>query len=231
MPDGTALDHAREVAAAIAANGPVAVQAVLRALRATEGVPEREAIRVDSQIGMAVYASNGTTARVPRPSWRSGRPSSGEVVSAGPPSTGMVEDRIEARGPAVDIAEIDLLDRDRFAEGVPHGGSPSCGRTPRYHHAEPGGAGFWVFTRYDDVVAPTGTRRRSRPTRRAAASYPRGPGGAHRGPALAGKLMLFMDPPRHTRYRKLVNRGFTPNVIAALDEHLRDLSVRIVDDR
>ena len=58
VPDGTALDRAREVAAAIAANGPVAVQAVLRALRATEGVPEREAMRVDSQIGMAVYASN-----------------------------------------------------------------------------------------------------------------------------------------------------------------------------
>lgn len=58
VPDGTALDRAREVAAAIAANGPVAVQAVLRALRATEGLPEREAMRIDSQIGMAVYASD-----------------------------------------------------------------------------------------------------------------------------------------------------------------------------
>jgi enoyl-CoA hydratase len=58
VPDGTALERAREVAAAIAANGPVAVQAVLRALRATEGVPEREAMRIDSQIGMAVYASD-----------------------------------------------------------------------------------------------------------------------------------------------------------------------------
>jgi len=58
VPDGTALDRAREVAAAIAANGPVAVQAVLQALRATEGVPEREAMRIDSQIGMAVYASD-----------------------------------------------------------------------------------------------------------------------------------------------------------------------------
>ena len=58
MPDGTALDRAREVAAAVAANGPVAVQAVLRALRATEGVPEAEAMRLDSEIGMAVYASD-----------------------------------------------------------------------------------------------------------------------------------------------------------------------------
>ena len=46
------------MAAAIAANGPVAVQAVLQALRATEGVSEREAMRIDSQIGMAVFASD-----------------------------------------------------------------------------------------------------------------------------------------------------------------------------
>ena len=58
VPDGTALGRAREVAAAIAANGPVAVQAVLQALRATEGVSEREAMRIDSQIGMAVFASD-----------------------------------------------------------------------------------------------------------------------------------------------------------------------------
>jgi enoyl-CoA hydratase len=58
VPDGTALDRAREVAAAIATNGPIAVQAVLRALRATESVPEREAMRIDSQIGMQVYLSD-----------------------------------------------------------------------------------------------------------------------------------------------------------------------------
>ncbi len=58
VPEGTALDRAREVAATIAANGPVAVQAVLQALRATEGVTEREAMRIDSQIGMAVFASD-----------------------------------------------------------------------------------------------------------------------------------------------------------------------------
>ena len=57
VPDGTALDRAREVAATVAANGPVAVRAVLAALRATEGVPEREAMRIDAAIGMAVFAS------------------------------------------------------------------------------------------------------------------------------------------------------------------------------
>jgi enoyl-CoA hydratase len=58
VPDGSALDRAREVAAAIAANGPVAVQAVLRVLRATESVPEQEAMKIDSEIGMEVFKSD-----------------------------------------------------------------------------------------------------------------------------------------------------------------------------
>ena len=56
--DGTALDRAHEVAATVAANGPVAVRAVLAALRATEGVPERDAMRIDATIGMSVFASD-----------------------------------------------------------------------------------------------------------------------------------------------------------------------------
>jgi enoyl-CoA hydratase len=58
VPDGTALDRAREVAAAVAANGPIAVQAVLRALRATDCLPESEAMRIDSEIGMEVFKSD-----------------------------------------------------------------------------------------------------------------------------------------------------------------------------
>jgi cholest-4-en-3-one 26-monooxygenase len=43
------------------------------------------------------------------------------------------------------------------------------------------------------------------------------------------KLMLMMDPPEHTRHRKLVNRGFTPRMINALDAHIRELTSAIVD--
>jgi enoyl-CoA hydratase len=58
VPDGTALDRAREVAAKVAENGPVAVQAVLRGLRATDCLPESEAMRIDSEIGMRVFMSD-----------------------------------------------------------------------------------------------------------------------------------------------------------------------------
>ena len=58
VPDGTALDKARELAEQVAANGPLAVQAVLRTLRETDCLPEAEAFRIDSRLGAAVFMSD-----------------------------------------------------------------------------------------------------------------------------------------------------------------------------
>ena len=42
--------------------------------------------------------------------------------------------------------------------------------------------------------------------------------------------MLTMDAPEHTRYRKLVNRGFTPRQMRMLEPHIRDLTAKILDE-
>jgi enoyl-CoA hydratase len=57
VPDGTALDKALELAGLIAANGPLAVQAILRTIRETEGMHENDAFRLDAKLGMAVFQS------------------------------------------------------------------------------------------------------------------------------------------------------------------------------
>jgi enoyl-CoA hydratase len=57
VPDGQALDRALEIAEQIAANGPVAVRAILRAIRETEGMPENDAFAAEARIGMAVFGS------------------------------------------------------------------------------------------------------------------------------------------------------------------------------
>ncbi|WP_280487461.1 crotonase/enoyl-CoA hydratase family protein [Nocardia farcinica] len=57
VPDGTALDKALELAAQIAANGPLAVQAILRTIRETEGMHEEEAFKIDAELGTAVFKS------------------------------------------------------------------------------------------------------------------------------------------------------------------------------
>src|SRR5262245_31837504 len=42
-------------------------------------------------------------------------------------------------------------------------------------------------------------------------------------------MMIFMDPPRHDRLRKLVSRVFTPRRVAALEPFVRILATRLLD--
>jgi enoyl-CoA hydratase len=57
VPDGSALDKALELAGLIAANGPLAVQAILRTIRESEGMPENDAFQFEAKLGMGVFAS------------------------------------------------------------------------------------------------------------------------------------------------------------------------------
>ena len=132
----------------------------------------------------------------------------------------------------VTIDQIDLLDRDRFTQGIPHEWFTWLREhAPVHWHEEPDGPGFWVITKLADITA----------CNRDAASFSssqelggvvglEGPLEAPPGTEAAGSMMLFMDPPDHTRYRKLVNRGFTPRMIAALETHVRELTAGILDE-
>ena len=52
------------------------------------------------------------------------------------------------------LSDIDLLDRDRFTQGIPHEWFTFLrANAPVYKHPEPDGPGFWVVTKYADVVA------------------------------------------------------------------------------
>ena len=57
VPDGQALATALEIAETIAANGPVAVRAILRTMRETEGLAEADAFKIEARIGIEVFRS------------------------------------------------------------------------------------------------------------------------------------------------------------------------------
>lgn len=57
VPDGQALDKAREIAQRIARNGPLAVRGILATLRETEAMPEAEAFGIEMAHGGKVMSS------------------------------------------------------------------------------------------------------------------------------------------------------------------------------
>jgi enoyl-CoA hydratase len=58
VEDGTALDKAKEIAATICENGPLAVEAILRTLQETDGMTEAEALAHEFAYGQAVFGTN-----------------------------------------------------------------------------------------------------------------------------------------------------------------------------
>ena len=130
----------------------------------------------------------------------------------------------------MELTDIDLLDRDRFIQGVPHDWLTYLrNNAPVYLHPEPDGPGFWVVTKYEDVVTVgrDGHTFSSDQSRGGVVGLETLPGAAEF--TGEGKLMLTTDPPEHTRYRKLVNHGFTPRMINSLEPHIRELTVGIID--
>jgi cytochrome P450 len=121
----------------------------------------------------------------------------------------------------------DLFDLALFADGPPHdvfrrlrAESPVC------FLPEPDGPGYWGVFCYDDVfeVSRHPQTFGSNPN-----TMIRDPDDASAETSAAGELMLNQDPPRHTQLRKLVNKGFTPRQISALEPRIRDRVVSILD--
>jgi enoyl-CoA hydratase len=57
VPVGEALATALEIAATVAANGPLAVEAILRSVRETENLPEDEALAKELEIGWPTFST------------------------------------------------------------------------------------------------------------------------------------------------------------------------------
>jgi cholest-4-en-3-one 26-monooxygenase len=126
----------------------------------------------------------------------------------------------------LDIVPVDLTDSRNFVEGVPYEWFAYLRRhAPAYWHEEANGPGFWAVTRHEDCVA----------VNRDAQKY----SSARRGVFLwdleeeqleqQRLMMVTMDPPLHTRYRRLVNKGFTPRTINELEQRIHVVADDIID--
>ena len=58
VPDGQAMTKALELAEMICANGPLAVEAILKSVQETAAMPEVDALKLEFEIGWPIFATN-----------------------------------------------------------------------------------------------------------------------------------------------------------------------------
>ena len=117
---------------------------------------------------------------------------------------------------------IDLADLDLFAQGFPHALFSDLRRheEPLFHpptDLTPGGEGFWVISRYDEIVK----------TARDKVTFSSESGGDREGGGTMiedlprsigpGSVINMMDDPRHQALRRLIAPGITNKRIAAIE--------------
>jgi cholest-4-en-3-one 26-monooxygenase len=160
------------------------------------------------------------------------RPQSRARAPCGLESAAGASDEDEARAGAGGSSvrhfpEIRLDDPGSFAEGVPHEWFRVLrAEAPVYFHEASEGPGFWCVTRYDDVKQVSRNPR----------VFSSWLGGTNLldlpEPDLNAvrAIMLNMDPPQHVKFRRLVQRGFTPRQVEQMRPRVREIARRIVDD-
>jgi cholest-4-en-3-one 26-monooxygenase len=136
------------------------------------------------------------------------------------------------------MKQVDLASSETYEIGIPHEyfawlreNEPVHWQPPSATTPLPGSPlglaqeGFWAVSRYQDVIDVSLDQQRF---------------SSERGTVLVQNLeenrvaqlrlwMINQDAPRHTKLRKLVNKGFTKRMIQDMEVHIRNLSSEIVD--
>ncbi len=126
---------------------------------------------------------------------------------------------------------IDLNDPDAFRRGDHHDMFRRLrAEAPISWHDHPEGRGYWALVKHDDVVAVN--RDATTWSSEIGGVSILDPGETTRGSGSdpRGVMMNYTDAPKHTRYRLLVNKGFTPRMVGLLEQYFAHRSTVIVDN-
>jgi len=120
------------------------------------------------------------------------------------------------------IFDPKLYDPDTFVPGVPHEAFKRLrNEAPVFRQVAPDtGTPFWVLSKYDDVVLVS----------QDSATFSSAQGTNIEDIGSGTELMMLnMDPPRHTKLRTLVSKGFTPKMVREMEPHVREITNSIID--
>ena len=120
--------------------------------------------------------------------------------------------------------DADIVDPDVYITGVPHATFERLRREDpvSWWKEHDGGSGFWAVTRYDDVLAVS---RDVRTFSSAAGIRLEEMSAAE---TEARRTMMEMDPPEHTRFRRLVSKPFSRREVQAYEHAIRLLARAVI---
>jgi len=124
------------------------------------------------------------------------------------------------------ITLADLYSADTYARAMPHDTFDLLRRDDPVHwQPEPAGPGYWALLGYEDIVQVSSDNELFSSARGGTNLEDLGDDAL----AMIRTLLINMDPPKHTQYRKLVATGFTPKMVRQLEPHVRQITKQIVD--
>lgn len=126
----------------------------------------------------------------------------------------------------VDLTEIDIVDAKWFADGTPHElFARMRSEAPVRWNPLPDGTGCWSVTRHADVSAISRDTETFSSYKAGIFLHPDQVVGID----LTRNLLLYMDPPQHTKYRKILQKAFTPHTVTALEADIRTRVTKTID--
>lgn len=127
----------------------------------------------------------------------------------------------------LDLAEVDLMDPALHADGAPHALFARMRReVPIRWNPNPDGTGFWSLTKHEHITQVS----------KDPATFSSYKDGIFLHPDqvvpldLNRNLLLYKDPPEHTKYRLILQKAFTPHTVAKLEEAVRARFTKIIDE-
>lgn len=127
----------------------------------------------------------------------------------------------------IDLTQVDLMDEELFEDGPPHElFARMRAEAPVLQSSAAEGGEFWSVTKAEDISAisknpETFSSERQGVFIREGMPMPLD---------VLNQVILGMDPPRHTKYRGIVQKAFTPRIVAHQEEQIRGRITKLIDD-
>jgi cytochrome P450 len=126
----------------------------------------------------------------------------------------------------INLDRVDLMDEELFVDGPPHElFARMRSEAPVMRSTAAEGGDFWSVTKAEDISAVSKNPEVFSSERNGVFLRD----GMPMPLDVINQVILGMDPPRHTKYRGIVQKAFTPRIVAKQEEQIRERISHLID--